>query len=240
MPCGGISFWALHILSFIFLASLIERTLIVSCEYVVGGKLLTLNIYNKTGNVFAWDGDYDKSWFSSVSTLNNYVHALAFDPMRRFLIAGGEFDLPYGDYLSGTVTYVRGLAVMEIPGNAWHSLDDLSVGQTCADKNCPSLPAVYSLTMHSDSSQLTLYVGGFFQISVAVKIGDITTSQRISTGNVAKCIFDGREWSWSVSTVTPGTDGPVMVSRQPLQSRITRHNPIGIQLGNILLLAQPC
>ncbi len=115
MLFGRRAFGKLRVLSLCFLASLIKRTFIVS-EYVVGGRLVTLSIHNKTGNVFAWDGLYEKSWFPPVSNLNNYVHALAFDPMRRFLIAGGEFDLPYGDYLSGTVTYLRGLAVMEIRG----------------------------------------------------------------------------------------------------------------------------
>ncbi len=204
-------------MSLFYIAVLIERTFTVSCEYVVGGKLISLNIHNKTGNVFAWNGVYDRSWFSSASNLNNYVHALAFDPTRRILIAGGEFDVAYVDYLSGTVTYKRGLAVSEIPGTAWRSLDGLSVGPVCDEKNCQLSPAVYSLAIHSDSSQLTLYVGGYFQISVTIQGGDPTTStQRLVTGNVAKCIFNGRGWSWNLDTVSPGTDGPVMVPCQPV------------------------
>ena len=186
----------------------IHKNISVVCEYVIGGNLITLNIHNRSGNLVAWEAQYDSIWFGLSPQLNNNVNALAFDPLRRIIIAGGEFDVLYDNGLGQSPVRLRGLAIKTIAGNEWQSLGDLAINS----KGCifnSDCSAVYTLILHSNESQLAIYVGGRFP-GVTGK-NDLSASLNSSPNNVAKCIFDGNSWSWSVGLFSSGTDGPVLV-----------------------------
>jgi hypothetical protein len=186
-----------------------RRDISVACEYVIGGNLLTLTVHNRSGNLFGWDRQYDSYWFGSQQQLNNNVHALTFDPFRRVLVAGGEFDVPYDDDQGQIPVRLRGLAVMSLAEGKWRSLGNLAINSQNCDisSRCST---VYVLSMQSNETQLAVYVGGNFPNGIIGK-NSVSLVSKSNPNNVAKCTFDGASWSWSIHMFSSGTDGPVMV-----------------------------
>ena len=191
-----------QIVNIIALVQITKRS--VSCDYVVGAKHWNSN--NTSGNLFVWDVLYDGAHLSSNLYAN--VHALVFDPFRRFLIAGGEFDLAYVDISSGSIANVRGLAVRSLHENEWRPLGNLEVNKKCnSHRNCA---AIFALSIQSNESECRLYMGGSFQVS-SYDNNVKSMNSNMTMNNVAKCVFHGNSWSWHGMGFSPGINGAVLV-----------------------------